>query len=78
MYIVKREEDMKKTIMYMIGLIIFTSIATTVLAIANTYKIEAQLVGSVEELEAVQQVIVNIKFNKYNKIVNGINALNSK
>ncbi len=65
---------MKKTIMYMIGLIIFTSIATTVLAIANTYKIEAQLVGSVEELEAGQEVIVTLKFNKYNQIVKGINA----
>lgn len=65
---------MKKTIMNMIGLIIFTSIATTVWAIANTYKIEAQLVGSVEELEAGQEVIVTLRFNKYNQIVKGINA----
>jgi len=65
---------MKKTKMYIIGLIIFSSIATTVLAIATTDKIEAKLIASKEELEAGEEVVVTLKFDKYNEIIKGINA----
>lgn len=63
-----------KKYMYLIGLIIFCSIATTVLAIATTDKIEAKLIASKEELEAGEEVIVTLKFDKYNEIIKGINA----
>ena len=65
---------MKKTIMYIIGLIIFSSIATTVLAITKTDKIGAKLTSSVEELKAGQEVTITLKFDKYNQIIKGINA----
>lgn len=65
---------MKKTIMYIIGLIIFSSIATTVWAITKTDKIGAKLTSSVEELKAGQDVTITLKFDKYNQIVKGINA----
>ena len=63
-----------KKYMYLIGLIIFCSIATTVLAIATTDKIEAKLIASKEELEAGEEVVVTLKFDKYNEIIKGINA----
>lgn len=63
-----------KKYMYLIGLIIFCSIATTVLAIATTDKIEAKLIASKEELEAGEEVVVILKFDKYNEIIKGINA----
>lgn len=65
---------MKKRIMYIIGLIIFSSIATTILAITKTDKIEAKLISSVSDLKAGQEVLVTLKFDKYNQIVKGINA----
>lgn len=65
---------MKKIIMYVIGLIIFSSIATTVLAIAETDKIKAKLISSEEELKAGQEVTITLKFDKYNQIFKGINA----
>ena len=63
-----------KKYMYLIVLIIFCSIATTVLAIATTDKIEAKLIASKEELEAGEEVVVTLKFDKYNEIIKGINA----
>ena len=63
-----------KKYMYLIGLIIFCSIATTVLAIATTDNIEAKLIASKEELEAGEEVVVTLKFDKYNEIIKGINA----
>ncbi len=65
---------MKKIIMYIIGLIIFSSIATTILAITKTDNIEAKLISSVSDLKAEQEVIVTLKFDKYNQITKGINA----
>lgn len=65
---------MKKTIRYIIGLIIFISIATTVLAISKTDKIEAKLTSSANELKEGQEVTITLKFDKYNQIVKGINA----
>ncbi len=65
---------MKKTIMYIMGLIIFSSIATTVLAIAKTDNIGAKLTSSTEELKAGQEVILTLRFDKYNQIIKGINA----
>lgn len=65
---------MKKIIMYVMGLIIFSSIATTVLAIAKTDKIEAKLISSDEELKSGQEVTITLKFDKYNQIFKGINA----
>jgi len=65
---------MKRAIMYIIGFIIFGSIATTVLAMTKTDKIGAKLTSSVEELEAGQEAIITLKFDKYNQINKGINA----
>lgn len=65
---------MKKTIMNVIGLIIFSSIITTVLAITKTDKIGAVLTSSTEELKSGQEVTITLKFDKYNQIVKGINA----
>ncbi len=65
---------MKKTKMYIIGLIIFSSIATTVFAITKTDKIGAKLTSSMEELKSGQEVTITLKFDKYNQIIKGINA----
>ncbi len=65
---------MKKTKMYIIGLIIFSSIATTVFAITKTDRIGAKLTSSMEELKSGQEVTITLKFDKYNQISKGINA----
>lgn len=69
---------MKKTIRYIIGLIIFSSIATTVWAITKTDNIGAKLTGSAQQLEAGQEITITLKFDKYNQIVKGINAFKAK
>ncbi len=65
---------MKKKIIYVTVLIIFCIVSTTVLAITKFDAIGTALISSEEELSAGQEVIVTLKFDKYNQISKGINA----
>ena len=65
---------MKKTLIYVIEIIILLLVATSVIAASKSDIVRANLISSKEELKSEQEVVVTLKFDKYSKDTQGINC----
>ena len=65
---------MGKTKTKIISFIAFCLMGATVLAISITDKVGASLTSSKDKLKEEETVVVELKFDKYNNIVKGLNA----
>lgn len=65
---------MKRKGIYVLGIVIFCLITTSVFAANRTDMLKGKLNSSVQELEAGEEVTITLKFEQYNKITKGVHS----